>query len=93
MDPISHQTKFEVMQPRSSVPGGLRVYVAYVVNFARLPTALHEVAWSQIMLSDYFGPYQQILIRSCDTVNLKKIVTRRYLNHWRPPEGARRSLR
>ena len=58
MDPISHQTKFEAKQPRSSASGGLTVYVAYVVRAARPPLASDEVAWAKTLLADYLGPYQ-----------------------------------
>ena len=58
MDSNSQPAKFEAGQPRILVAGGLRVYVLYVVNFPRPLSASHEVAWSQTLLADYFGPYQ-----------------------------------
>ena len=56
MDPNSPPAKFEAMQPHMSASGGLRVYVAYVVNFARLSSASQEAAWPQTLLADYLGP-------------------------------------
>ena len=58
MDPKSPSAEFEAMQPPMSATDGLKSYVAYVVNFARLPRASNEVAWSQTLVTEYLGPYQ-----------------------------------
>ena len=56
MDPSTRSAKFEAKQPRISASGGLRVYVAYVVNFTRPPKVPHEAAWSQTLFGNYLGP-------------------------------------
>ena len=49
---------FEVTQPRPAASGGHRVYVAYLVNLQRLPTASHVTVWSQTLMVDFFGALQ-----------------------------------
>ena len=71
MDPSSLPARFEAMQPRISGSGGLRVYVVYVVNFARPLPAAHEVAWPQTLLANFLGPYQYYLVNRTNLVDWK----------------------
>ena len=57
LDPICRLAKFEAIQRRTSVLGGLRISVLCLANFTRPPTASHEVAGSQTLLVDFLGPY------------------------------------